>query len=62
MSIDFLRPAMGADLYASATILKEGRAGLVGRIHLWVGDDIETIVAIATGTYVAPIMTDRRVD
>lgn len=54
MSIDFLRPAMGDDLYASAVILKVGRAGLVGRIELWVGDDTETIVAIATGTYVAP--------
>jgi uncharacterized protein (TIGR00369 family) len=62
MSIDFLRPAVAADLYASATIVKVGRAGLVGRIHLWVGDDIETIVAIATGTYVAPSTTERRVD
>ncbi len=62
MSIDFLRPALGNDLYAAAEILKVGQAGLVGRVHLWVGDDTETIVAIATGTYVAPSITDRRVD
>ncbi len=62
MAIDFLRPATGDDLYASATILKVGRAGLVGRIRLWVGDDTETIVAIATGTYVAPSTTDSRAD
>ena len=62
MSIDFLRPAVGNDLYAAATILKVGQAGIVGRIHLWVGDDTETIVAIATGTYVAPSSTERRVD
>ena len=62
MSIDFLRPAVGDDLYAAATVLKVGRAGLVGRIHLWVGDDAETIVAIATGTYVAASTTGRPVD
>jgi len=62
MSIDFLRPAAGGDLYAAAIILKAGQAGMVGRIHLWVGDDTETIVAIATGTYVAPSSSERRVD
>ncbi len=62
MSIDFLRPAMGKDLYATAEILKVGRAGLVGRVRLWVGEDTDTLVAIATGTYVAPGTTDRRVD
>lgn len=62
MAIDFLRPAVGHDLFAAATILKAGQAGMVGRIHLWVGDDTETIVAIATGTYVGPTSSERRVD
>lgn len=54
ISIDFLRPAIGDDLFASARLLKVGRAGLFGEIRLWVGDDSERLVALATGTYVAP--------
>ena len=54
MSIDFLRPAIGGDLYARATLLKVGRSGLFGEIRLWVGDDEDRLVATATGTYVAP--------
>lgn len=54
MSIDFLRPAMGGNLYAAAEVVKVGPAGLVGHIRLWVGDDESRLVALATGTYVAP--------
>jgi len=54
MSIDFLRPAVGDDLFALARLLKVGRSGMFGEIRLWVGDDSERLVALATGTYVAP--------
>ncbi len=54
MSIDFLRPAMGGDLFARAELLKRGRSGLYGEIRLWVGDDQDRLVSVATGTYVAP--------
>lgn len=54
MSIDFLRPALGGDLYAAAEIVKVGRTGLVGHIRLWVGDDESRLVGLATGTYVGP--------
>lgn len=54
MSIDFLRPALGGDLYAAAEVVKVGRTGLVGHIRLWVGDDESRLVALATGTYVEP--------
>ncbi len=54
MSIDFLRPAVGGDLYGAAEIVKVGRSGLVGHIRLWVGEEESRLVALATGTYVAP--------
>lgn len=54
MSINFLKPATGGDLYAEARLLKVGRSTMVGSIRLWVGEDIDDLVAAATGTYVAP--------
>ncbi|MGI9642597.1 MAG: PaaI family thioesterase [Acidimicrobiia bacterium] len=54
MSIRFLRPAVGGDLMARATIQSVGRRRLVGSIELWIDGVPDTLVAVAQGTYVRP--------
>ena len=50
LSISFLRPASGADLLATAHLLRAGRTRIVGRVDLWVDGD-ERLVSHATGSY-----------
>ncbi len=54
LSIRFVRPAVGGDLLARATLNSVGRRRLVGSIDLWVEGSPDRIVAVAQGTYVAP--------
>lgn len=54
MSIRFLRPARGEVLRAKAVLDHTGRRSLIGTITAWT-DDPDTPVAVAQGTYVAPI-------
>ncbi|MDF1597297.1 MAG: PaaI family thioesterase [Acidimicrobiia bacterium] len=51
LSIRFLRPAVGGDLFARADLLHIGQARIYGVVDLWVGDDAELRVSHATGTY-----------
>lgn len=51
LTIDFLRPAVGGDLFAKATLLRAGRTRVTGRVDLWVAPSEERIVAHATGSY-----------
>lgn len=54
MSIRFLRPAQGDDLYAKATLNSVGRRRLVGTVEMWVGQASDRLVAVAQGTYARP--------
>jgi len=54
MSIRFLRPAVGGDLVAQATIQSTSRRRLVGSIELWIDGAQDKLVAVAQGTYVRP--------
>ena len=54
MAIRFLRPAVGDDLYARATLLHVGRTRIYGEVDLWVGDTSDRLVSHATGTYARP--------
>ncbi|MFT7650524.1 MAG: hypothetical protein ACI8Y4_005297 [Candidatus Poriferisodalaceae bacterium] len=50
MTIDFLKPASGGDLLATATMLRAGRSRITGRVDIRVeGND--QIVGHATGSY-----------
>ena len=51
MSIRFLRPAIGGDLLARATINSSSSRRFVGTIDLWVDGQPDRIVAIGQGTY-----------
>ncbi|MGI9529501.1 MAG: PaaI family thioesterase [Acidimicrobiia bacterium] len=54
MSIRFVRPAVGGDLMARATIQSTSRRRLVGSIELWIDGAPDRLVAVAQGTYVKP--------
>lgn len=54
MSIRFLRPALGGDLMARATIQSTSHRRLVGSIELWIDGAQDKLVAVAQGTYVRP--------
>lgn len=56
MSIRFLRPARGGILRAKAVLDHAGRRSLIGTVTAWT-DDPAKPVAVAQGTYVAPIAT-----
>jgi len=59
MSIRFLRPARGAELRARAELHHAGRRSLIGTVVAWT-DDIDKPVAVAQGTYVAPLAPSPR--
>ncbi len=50
LAITFLRPAVGGDLLAEATLLRAGRTRLHGRVDIRV-EGHERLVAHATGSY-----------
>ena len=51
MSLRFLRPALGGDLIARATIQSISTRRLVGTIELWIDATPDLLVAVAQGTY-----------
>ncbi len=53
MSIRFLRPAIGSELYARAEINSVGGRTIVGTITAWTTDQSRP-VAVAQGTYIRP--------
>lgn len=54
LSIRFLRPAIGATLWARGTLDAGGRRNVVGTVHIWVDDREDKPTAVAQGTYVLP--------
>lgn len=55
LSIRFLRPAQGSQLWARATLEKAGRRSIVGSVHLWCDDRPDKITSTAQGTYALPM-------
>jgi uncharacterized protein (TIGR00369 family) len=55
LSIRYLRPAQGAQLWARATLDKAGRRNVVGTVRIWCDDDEDRITATAQGTYALPM-------
>lgn len=53
LSIRFLRPAMGEQLFAEATLDKLGRATAVATVRVWTTDK-EKPCAVAQGSYFIP--------
>lgn len=54
MSIRFLRPALGGDLLARATVDSASRRRIVGTVRLWIEGRPERPVAMAQGSYAIP--------
>ncbi len=54
LKINFLRPALGGDVLATARVLKLGRRLAYGEVHLVMADDHEKLVAHATCSYALP--------
>ena len=59
MSIRFMRPARGSILRAKAVLDHAGRRSLIGTVTAWT-DDPAKPVAVAQGTYVAPVLPEPR--
>jgi uncharacterized protein (TIGR00369 family) len=51
MQIHFLRPAVGADLYARAELLRAGKHKIAGTVRLWVDGAPDKPVSFVTGSY-----------
>jgi acyl-coenzyme A thioesterase PaaI-like protein len=51
MHINFLRPAVGSDLFAEANLLRAGKSRIVGEVTVWVGDARDRPVAKVVGAY-----------
>jgi uncharacterized protein (TIGR00369 family) len=54
LSIRFLRPAQGTDLWARATLHAAGRRNIVGSVAVWTDDREGKPASVAQGTYVLP--------
>lgn len=54
LKTNFLRPARGRDLLATAKILKLGRRVAYGSVDIYEANDRDRLVAHATGSYVRP--------
>lgn len=54
LSIRYLRPAVGTQLWARATLDSAGRRNVVGTVRIWVDDREDKATAVAQGTYVLP--------
>ena len=55
LSIRFLRPARGAELFARGELHHVGRRSVIGSVQAWMDQDRDTVVAVAQGTYVRPV-------
>ena len=54
LSIRYVRPAQGTNMWARATLDKAGRRNVVGTVRIWCDDDEDRITATAQGTYALP--------
>ncbi len=54
LSIRYLRPARGDEVFARAEIHHAGKRSVIGSIVVWVDEAVDTPVAVAQGTYVRP--------
>jgi uncharacterized protein (TIGR00369 family) len=54
LSIRYLRPAIGATLWARATLDKAGRRNVVGTVRVWTDHRMDKPTATAQGTYALP--------
>lgn len=54
LSIRYMRPAIGTELWARADIHHAGRRSVIGTVVIWT-DDPAKPVAAAQGTYVRPL-------
>jgi len=54
LKMNFLRPAVGGDVLATARILKLGKRIAYGEVHVVMADDHEKLVAHATCSYALP--------
>jgi uncharacterized protein (TIGR00369 family) len=51
MTISFLRPAIGGDLYARAELLRAGKSKITGTVYLWIAGAPDRYVSHAVGSY-----------
>jgi uncharacterized protein (TIGR00369 family) len=54
LSIRFLRPAVGGELWSRATLEVAGRRNVVGSFRVWVDDREDKPTAVGQGTYALP--------
>lgn len=54
LSIRFLRPALGSELWAKATLEAAGRRNIVGSVRIWTDGNEDRPSAVAQGTYALP--------
>jgi len=54
MKMNFLRPALGGDVLATARILKLGRRIAYGEVHVHMANGRERLIAHATCSYALP--------
>ncbi len=54
LSIRFLRPAQGLQIWARATVETATRRSVVGSVKVWMDEGEERPTAIAQGTYALP--------
>ena len=59
LSIRFVRPALGAVLWARATLDSISRHTMVGSVRVWVDDRPDRPTSIAQGTYALPRQTSK---
>lgn len=54
LHITYLRPAVGGDLIAEATLLRVGKTRITGEVRLWIDGTPDRLVAHAVGSYARP--------
>jgi uncharacterized protein (TIGR00369 family) len=54
LKMNFLRPAVGGDVLATARVLKLGRRLAYGEVHVRMADDHDRLIAHATCSYALP--------
>jgi uncharacterized protein (TIGR00369 family) len=59
LSIRYLRPAVGDEVWARATLAHCGRRSIIGTVTVHTGDETRP-VAVAQGTYVRPEVASTR--
>lgn len=55
LKMNFLRPAIGGDVLATAELLKVGRRVAYGSVDLYMDGNPDRLVAHATSSYVLPV-------